>query len=65
MMNYLRHPNILALIGLAFNPLRLLLELAPKGDLKDCIKPFKKSQCKLSRRVLKMLMYQVGLNSAL
>ena len=59
MMNYLSHSNVLELVGLVFNPLRLLLELAPKGDLKDCVKPFKKSHVKINRRILKLLVYQV------
>ena len=59
MMNYLCHPNVLELVGLVFGPLRLLLELAPKGDLKSCVKPFKKSHAKINRRILKQLMFQV------
>ncbi len=60
MMNYLSHRNILELVGLAFNPLRLLLELAPKGDLKSCMKPFKRSHVKVNKRILKILMFQVS-----
>ena len=59
MMNYLSHANILELVGLVFRPLRLLLEMAPKGDLKNCIKPFKSSRVKINRRILKQLMFQV------
>ena len=60
MMNYLSHRNILELVGLTFNPMRLLLELAPKGDLKNCMKPFKQSHVKVNRQILKMLLLQVS-----
>ena len=60
MMYQLKHPNILRLVGLAFEPLRLLLELAPMGDLKVCLKPFKRGNIKLNRRILKNVMYQVS-----
>jgi serine/threonine protein kinase len=60
MMHRLRHPNVLGLVGLAFQPLRLLLELAPLGDLKKCLKPFKRDKVKLSRKVLRDVMYQVA-----
>ena len=61
MMNFLSHTHILELIGLAFRPLRLLLELAPMGDLKDSIKPFKRAHVKLNRQILKTLIFQVSL----
>lgn len=60
MMQQLQHPNILSLIGLTFQPLRLLLELAPLGDLKNCLKPFKREKVKLSRKTLKSLLFQVN-----
>ena len=59
MMYQLQHPNILGLVGLAFQPLRLLLELAPRGDLKHCLKEFKEQNMKLNRRTLKAVMLQV------
>ena len=58
-MYQLQHPNILGLVGLAFQPLRLLLELAPRGDLKHCLKEYKEQNMKLSRRTLKTVMLQV------
>lgn len=59
MMHQLQHKNILSLVGLAFQPLRLILELAPLGDLKNSLKPFKQEKIKLNRRTLKQLIYQV------
>lgn len=59
MMHQLQHPHVLGLVGLAFQPLRLLLELAPLGDLKACVRPFVAAGARLSRATLKVLMYQV------
>ena len=58
-MYQLQHSNILGLVGLAFQPLRLLLELAPRGDLKHCLKEYKDQNMKLSRKTLKAVMMQV------
>lgn len=58
-MHQLQHTNILGLVGLAFQPLRLILELAPLGDLKNSLKPFKHDKVKLNRRTLRQLIYQV------
>ena len=58
-MSQLDHPNILRLIGVAFGPTRLLLELAPLGDLKHCVRRFHRAKVKLSRRTLKATMTQV------
>ena len=60
MMYQLQHRNILSLVGIVFQPLRLLLELAPLGDLKHCLKPFKREKVKINRRTLKPLLYQVS-----
>lgn len=62
-MYQLQHPNILGLVGLAFQPLRLLLELAPRGDLKHCLKEFKEQGMRLNRRTLKAVMSQVECGS--
>ena len=59
MMYQLDHPHVLALVGLAFRPIRLLLELAPLGDLKSCVKKFQRAKIRLSRRTLKATMIQV------
>uniref|UniRef100_A0A1X7T4T7 Protein kinase domain-containing protein n=1 Tax=Amphimedon queenslandica TaxID=400682 RepID=A0A1X7T4T7_AMPQE len=58
MMHQLQHKNILSLVGLAFQPLRLILELAPLGDLKNSLKPFRQEKIKLNCRTLKQLIYQ-------
>ena len=54
------HPNILGLIGLTFQPVRLLVELAPLGDLKHCVRRFKKARVRLSRNTLKHTLIQVN-----
>ncbi len=58
-MYQLSHPNILGLIGISLRPLTLLVELAPKGDLKKCIEKFKRSKVKLSRKTLQATLIQV------
>lgn len=58
-MYQLSHPNILGLIGVSLRPLTLLVELAPKGDLKKCIEKFKRSKIKLSRKTLQATLIQV------
>ncbi len=58
-MHQLSHPNILGLIGIAFHPLSLLVELAPEGDLKKAVERFKKDKVLLSRRTLKSTLIQV------
>ena len=59
MMHHLKQEHVLNLIGLAFQPLRLVLELAPMGDLKACMKPFKRTGARLNRRTLRAVMFQV------
>ncbi len=60
MMSQMEHPHILGLIGVTFEPIRLLLELAPLGDLKHCVRKFQKTKVKLSRRTQKTTMTQVS-----
>ena len=59
MMYQLQHTHILGLVGVAFQPLRLLLELAPRGDLKHCLMEFKDQKVKLNRKTLRAVMVQV------
>lgn len=58
-MVQLRHPHILGLIGLTLQPLRLLVELAPMGDLKSCAKRFKRASVRLSRKTIQTTLIQV------
>lgn len=60
-MVQLRHPHILSLVGLTLQPLRLLVELAPMGDLKSCTKRFKKMHIKLSRKTIQTTLIQVSI----
>ena len=59
-MYRLNHQNILQLLGVTLAPLRLLLELAPLGDLKACVQKFQQAKVKLSRATLQSTMIQVG-----
>ena len=58
-MVQLQHPNIVDLIGITLQPLRLLVELAPMGDMKGCIEKFKKASIRLRRTTLKETLVQV------
>ena len=62
-MIQLRHPNIVNLIGVTLQPLRLLVELAPMGDIKHCIAKFQKASVRLRRTTLKETLLQVKSNS--
>ena len=55
------HPNVLGLIGLTFQPIRLLVELAPLGDLKYCVRKFKMARVKLNRNTPKHTLIQVSI----
>ena len=57
----LNHGNILRLLGVSLAPIQLLLELAPLGDLKACVKNFQQAKVKLSRATLQATMIQVGI----
>ena len=61
-MIQLRHPNIVNLIGVTLQPLRLLVELAPMGDIKHCIVKFQKASIRLRRTTLKETLLQVKFN---
>ena len=58
-MVQLRHPHIIGLIGLTLQPLRLLVELAPLGDLKSCAKKFKRAGMRLNRKTIQTILIQV------
>lgn len=59
-MSQLCHDHVLGLIGITLQPLRLLVELAPMGDLKACVMKFKKAKVQLSRRTITTTLIQVG-----
>ena len=63
-MNELSHKNILALIGVCFQPndqLSILIELAPKGDLKTVVQDYKSEGVRLSRRTIKVTLIQASM----
>ncbi len=55
----LSHAHILGLIGLVLQPIRLLVELAPMGDLKHCVSAFQQARVRLSRATLQHTLMQV------
>ena len=57
-MVQLQHPHILNLIGVTLQPLRLLVEMAPIGDMKYCIQKFKKASIRLRRKTIKTTLLQ-------
>lgn len=61
-MNQLSHKNILGLLGINFqekDQISMLIELAPKGDLKSVVSEFKAEGMRLSRRTIKATLIQV------
>lgn len=58
-MVQLQHPHILRLMGITLRPLRLLVELAPMGDMTSCIKKFKKATVRLRRTTIRTTLVQV------
>lgn len=61
-MNQLSHKNILGLLGIYLqdnNQITMLIELAPKGDLKSVVSEFKAEGMRLSRRTIKATLIQV------
>ena len=61
-MVQLQHPHILNLIGVTLRPLKLLVELAPMGDIKSCIQKFKKASIRLRRTTIKTALIQASKN---
>lgn len=58
-MVQLQHPHILRLMGVTLQPLRLLVELAPLGDMTSCIRKFKKATIRLRRTTVRTTLVQV------
>lgn len=58
-MASLRHPNILKLVGIALQPIRLLLEFAPLGSLKDVVNRYQDNSARMNRYSLQKVIYQV------
>ena len=58
-MVQLHHWNILGLVGVTVWPLRLLVELAPLGDIKSCVAKFKKTSIRLMKTTIKATLVQV------
>lgn len=59
-MASLRHPNILKLVGIALQPIRLLLEHAPLGSLKNVVGRYQdNNNLRINRYALQKVIYQV------
>ena len=58
-MVQLQHPHILRLVGVTLQPLRLLVEQAPMGDMTSCIRKFKKATVRLRRTTVQTTLVQV------
>lgn len=59
-MVQLQHPHILGLVGLTLQPLRLVVELAPMGDLKSCARRFRRAGVRFSRKTVQTTLVQVS-----
>ena len=59
-MVQLQHPHILGLVGLTLQPLRLVVELAPMGDLKSCARNFRRAGVRFSRKTIQTTLVQVS-----
>ena len=58
-MSELHHPNILSLVGMTLHPWCLLLEYAPRGDLKKQLKDYKHSGTRFGQLLTIQVMTQV------
>ena len=61
-MASLHHPNILPLIGIVFQPIRLLLEFAPLGSLKTIVNRYSENDTKIGRYALEKVIKQVSMS---
>jgi len=62
-MASLHHPNILSLIGIALQPIRLLLEFAPLGSLRSIVNHYSENDTKIGRYVLEKVICQVSVST--
>ena len=60
-MASLCHPNVLKLVGIALQPIRLLLEFAPLGSLKNVVNHYQDNNAKVNRYALQKVICQVCL----
>ena len=60
-MASLHHPNILPLIGIVFQPIRLLLEFAPLGSLKNIVNRYYENDSSINKFILQKVICQVSI----
>jgi len=58
-MASLHHPNVLPLVGIVFRPIRLLLEFAPLGSLKNVVNRYHNNNSRIGRYALQKIISQV------
>ena len=59
-INSLKHENIIAMIGLSIQPLAILLELAPLGNLKEILNDYRGNMCKLNPSIIQRITVQIS-----
>lgn len=55
----LHHANIVELLGVTLTPLGLVLELAPRGNLRNILKEFSRDQARLQPAAIQAVIIQV------
>ena len=58
-LSHLKHPHIIQLHGVMMRPLGLVLELAPKGDLKKILRDYSEAHANLHISAIKHVVIQV------
>lgn len=59
-LSSLKHENIVSMMGLCVQPLAIILELAPLGNLKDLIQSYKKKSQRLNPCVIQQVSMQIS-----
>ena len=59
-LNSLKHENVVSMLGLSIQPLAIILELAPLGNLKDILTDYKAHMCKLTPAVIQRVCTQIS-----